>query len=78
MSFCRRALSNSIAAQQFRKIRQTRHQLRGTSFADSKAMIVSAHQTEHQWPGELARLSFARSQTIHISEGASTLWQMIT
>jgi hypothetical protein len=78
MSFCTRASSNSIAAQQFINIRLTRRKLRGTSFAQSKAMIVSAHQTDHQWPGELARLSFARSQTIHISEGASTLWQMIT
>jgi len=78
MSFCSRATRNPIAAPQFRKIRAQRYKLRGTSFARTTAMIVSAHQTDHQWPGELARLSFARSQTIHISEGASTLWQMIT
>jgi len=78
MSFLRRASSNSIAAPQFKNIRLTWRKLRGTSFAQLKAMIVSAHQTDHQWPGGLARLSLARSQTIHISEGASTLWQMIT
>jgi|SRR5215475_4035832 len=78
MSCHRRAPGDSIAAPQFLKMRRTWHMLRGTSFAQSKAMIVSAHQTDHQWPGELARLSLARSQTIHISEGASTLWQMIT
>jgi len=42
---------------QFRKIRQEQRQLRGTSFAQSKAMIVNSHQTDHQWPEELGRLS---------------------
>src|SRR5262249_49196953 len=41
-------------------------------------MSACAHQTDHQWPRELGSESPAASRTINISEGASTLWQMIT
>src|SRR5215470_16448211 len=78
MSPCHLSSYDFVVTTRWIKICATRRPLKGTSFAQSEAMIVSAHHTDHQWPGKLGRLSPAMSQTIHITEGATTLWQMIT
>jgi hypothetical protein len=52
MSFWRLISRVLITAPHRAKIRLERRALKGTSFAESRAMIVIAHQAGHQWRAE--------------------------